>query len=106
MADAITMMELAHDKGFQLRVKFFMNKSAIAIMNGEVTGPRTVYSQAVLGDPSLINPVTGKIPASTLEMAIAVASDTAVETAGQAATDAEIESAITARWNAMAGITL
>ena len=93
---SIEMMGLAHDSGFQRRVKHFMQKSAIAIM-GEVSGPRTDYAKAVL-DGS----------ASTLEMAISVVTDAAVAAAGTDATSAtelEVETAVTDSWNAMSGVT-
>ncbi len=90
---AIDQMELSRDTGFQAKVKYFMSKSAVAIM-GDAAGPRTTYASAVL-DGS----------ASVFEMSVAVLSDTAVVAAGVAVTDAEIESAITGRWNAMSGVT-
>ena len=90
---AINLMEIANDKGFQRRVKFFMSKSAVAIL-GEAAGARTTYASAVL-DGS----------ASVFEMAVTVTSDTAVEAAGAGATDTQIENAITGRWNAMSGVT-
>lgn len=90
---AINQMELANDTGFQRRVKFFMSKSAVAIM-GETAGLRTTYASAVLSGL-----------ASIFEMAVSVASDSAVEIAGNSVADTEIDSAITARWDAMSGVT-
>ena len=93
---SIEMMGLARDSGFQRRVKYFMQKSAIAIM-GETSGPRTDYAKAVL-DGS----------ASTLEMAISVVTDAAVVAAGagaKSADEAEVETAVTNSWNAMSGVT-
>lgn len=107
MADVIDLMVLAHDKGFQRRVKYAMQKAAVAIM-GEAPGLRTEYATKVLNGS-----------ASVLELATAVLSDTAVIAAVDAAkalnpdkavrsrvaTEAEIDNAVTARWSAMSGIT-
>jgi len=94
---AISSMVGVNDKGFRNRVKWAMQKAAIAIM-GETAGPRTVYATAVL-DGS----------ASIQEMAISVSTDSAVETAldtsPQTPSDIEIDNAITARWDAMSGVT-
>ena len=107
MADVIDLMVLAHDKGFQRRVKYAMQKAAVAIM-GEAPGLRTEYATKALNGS-----------ASVLEMATAVLSDTAVVAAVDAAkttnpdkavrsrvaTEIEIDNAVTARWNAMSGVT-
>ncbi len=90
---AIDQMELAHDEGFKRRVKYFMQKSAVAIM-GETSGPRTDYSKLVL-DGS----------ASVFEMAVAVLSASNVLTEGDTISDTTLETAITGRWNQFSGIT-
>lgn len=99
---SIDLMELAQDNGFLARVKYFMQKSAVAIM-GEAAGLRTAYATAVLGGS-----------ASIFEMTVSVLTNTAVVAAGDAATppfdaslgtEIEIENAVTGAWNAMSGVT-
>ena len=96
---AIKCMYEANEKGFQNRVKFFMQKAATAILgeDGATVGhaDRIVYVKTIL-DGS----------ASIFEMSIAVTTDSTIATAIEAETaftDANIETAVNSLINDFAG---
>lgn len=96
---AIQCMSTASDKGFQNRVKYYMQKAASAIIGevGTTDGhtERVAYAQTILNGS-----------ASILEMAIAVTTDSTIAAAIEAETaytDANIETAVNSLINDFAG---
>lgn len=100
MATAIDYSQKAKDYTFQQRVKHYMQAAAVAIMNegSGVTNhaERVVYAQKILNGSADVE-----------EMANAIVTQSDIKTDignGDEPTDAHIESAVSALFNALAGI--
>ena len=93
---AIDSMELAHDRGFARRVKYFMTKAALAIYP---EGPNPNKSQRVTYATTVLDG-----SASVFEMTVAVLTNATVAAAGVAATDADIEFTVNSFWDAFSRV--
>lgn len=94
-ADAMTV---ARNGGFQERVKYFLQKAALAVMAEVNTtaahAARVVYAKVVL---------TGD--ASVPEAAVAVVTNATVAAAGFNVTDNDLEFTVNSVFNALAGVS-
>ena len=93
---ALDAMQVADERGFRQRVRFFLKKAAIAVMAEALSTAghteRVVYAKAVL-DGS----------ASVEDASQAIVTNSTIEAAGLAATDADIEFTVNSMFSAFGG---
>lgn len=85
---SIGLMEIANDRGFLRRVQFAMFEVSKDKVIAAATGNSLAYLQGILN---------GEAPVS--QMALGVLLNSAVATAGRAATDAQIKAAVEQVWS-------